>query len=381
MKGRVHFLESAKVVIYPVNVWKVFCDAYIVVMKPLAPSPLSLIAFFVLVVCCLSANGQTPPRITGQPLYFDAGVLNWPTDREPAAPDLTEAVSNRLFDLHMEVNECAHFDLIISTAGNWHPALTDFWFNRFLRKQKKLQNWYFTTTPPVALEQVQNAHFGVGNLSVNCVPHIAIGPQPVMDALAEAGLTEGEPLPLLTTRGDVILVQRGNPKNIRTVHDLGRKDVRLATPDPETESGSFGHYTRTLYGVAYNAFGKETSDTLFSKIFNANDSTWVAGRRIHHRELPEIIARGEADAGIFFYQLARYVTDLFPDRFDIVPLGGGLNAPDPLQGNERVTLLAVRLRGDLSENALALREAFFEEIEKGKLDRYIKGHYMDPAER
>ncbi len=350
-------------------------------MKKIA-SPLKVFLILVLTYFTgLSANAQLPPPITGEPLYFDAGLLDWPLDRSPRIPDLTEATSNRLYDMHMEINNCAHFDLIISTAGNWHPALSEYWFDRFLRKQKNLENWYFSTTPPIALVQARESHLGMGNLSVNCVPHIAIGPQALMDGLTRADLAEGEPLPLLQTRGDVILVQRGNPKNIRTVNDLGRKDVRLATPNPLEEGGSFDHYTRTLYGVAYQAFGQAVADTLFNSIFNANDSTWVAGRRIHHREMPEIIARGEADAGIIFYQLARYVCDLFPELFDMVPLGGGINAPDPLAGNERLTLYAIRIRTALTENQQALREAFFEEIEKGRLDKYLKNHYLDPAER
>lgn len=93
---------------------------------------LPFIAVFIFGTCCLSAKGQKPPAVTGAPLYFDSGLLPWPADRDPAVPDLTEDVSNRVYDLHMEVNNCTDFDLIISTAGNWHPALTDYWHDRFL---------------------------------------------------------------------------------------------------------------------------------------------------------------------------------------------------------------------------------------------------------
>lgn len=326
----------------------------------------------------LSAHAQKAPEIRGNPYVPSSGLLEWPTDRTSAQPDLTEARSNRVFDLHMQVSDCSHFDLIISTAGNYHPALGDFWFDRFMRKNR-VQSYLFTTTPPVALQQHKEGHFGMGNISIHCQPHIAAGPEPLMESLQKAGITVGEPVPLFATKGNVLLVQKGNPKNIRTLHDLGRSDVRTVTPHPERESGSFGLYANTIYGITYRAFGKEKADTLFSEIFNRNDSSWVSGQRIHHREMPELIARGEGDVGVLFYQLARYVCELFPDQFEIVPLGGGVQAPDPLPGNPELTLYAVRLTGELTEKQASLREAFFEDIEKGKMDKYLKRHHLVPA--
>ncbi len=325
-------------------------------------------------------HAQNAPEIRGNPYLPVSGLLEWPSDRAASQPDLTEARSNRVYDLHMDMGDCRHLEFILSTAGNWHPALMDYWFDRFMRKQRP-KSYLITTTPPVALEQHEEQYFGMGNVSLRCQPHIAVGPKALMEALQKAGITVGEPVPLFTTRGNVLLVQKGNPKNIRTLHDLGRSDVRTVTPHPEREGGSFRLYTNTIYAITYHAFGKEKADTLFSEIFNRNDSSWVAGQRIHHREVPELIARGEGDVGVIFYQLARYVCELFPDQFDMVPLGGGVQAPDPLPGNPQLTLYALRLTGELTERQASMREAFFEEIEKGKMDKYLRRHHLIPAER
>lgn len=350
-------------------------------MKPHHPIPLFLLVTALLVgaLGIQTLHAQHPPPIAGEPIYFDAGMLPWPTDRPPAAPDLTEPTSNRIYDLHMEVKDCAHFGLIVSTAGNWHPALTDYWYGHFLRKQKGLQNWYFTTTPPIAQAQSNTPHFGIGNVSLGCKPHIAIGPMAEIEVLTGDGLAEGEAVNLLESHGNVLLVRRGNPKNIRTIHDLGRRDVVVVTPHPQREAGSFALYTNSLYGITYHAFGRNIADTLFARVFQSNDSTWVAGSRIHHRELPEIIARGDADVGLFMYHLARYVCATFPEYFDMIPLGGGIQSPDPLPGNQRLTLYAIRIKGGLSPSQETYREAFFEDIEKGRLEKYLRRHHLIPA--
>ena len=59
----------------------------------------------------------------------------------------------------------------------------------------------------------------------------------------------------------------------------------------------------------------------------------VFGERIHHREAPQAVADGSADVAPVFYHLALRYVRIFPDYFDIVPLGGSVEDPDPLEGN------------------------------------------------
>ena len=53
------------------------------------------------------------------------------------------------------------------------------------------------------------------------------------------------------------------------------------------------------------------------------------GQRIHHREAPEAVAGGQADAAIVYYHLALRYTRIFPDQFDTIPLGGTRTDPEP----------------------------------------------------
>ena len=80
--------------------------------------------------------------------------------------------------------------------------------------------------------------------------------------------------------------------------------------------------------------------------------------RIHHREVPWSVIHGEADAALFFYHLARYTKAVFPEAVDLVPLGGTVDAADPLPGNRIGTFYAVRLDVPLTEAQSAIRDAF-----------------------
>ena len=68
------------------------------------------------------------------------------------------------------------------------------------------------------------------------------------------------------------------------------------------------------------------------------------------------MAFGEADAGIMFFHLARFAVDSFPDQFEIVPLGGTAENPDPLPGNRIGRLFAIRINGDWNPTQFAAQE-------------------------
>lgn len=64
-----------------------------------------------------------------------------------------------------------------------------------------------------------------------------------------------------------------------------------------------------------------------------NKGQVVFGKRIHHREAPQTVAEGEADAAILFYHLALRYIRIFPDLFEMVCLGGSIEKPEPGPGN------------------------------------------------
>ena len=313
---------------------------------------------------CLSAQASALPPITGTPVIDAPNYLAWPADRGTLEPNLNDSTANLLQDLHGHMDNC---DLVLSSEGNYHPALQDIW-PVFLAKFKDrpLKNWMYTTSPPVVVPQLAHGLVQFGNFLLGCRPSVAVASGRVINALIVAGVTEGKSVPLYTDRGSVILVKHGNPKKIRTVWDLGRDDVQFVTPNPVLEKGAFANYAGTLYGIARqdaHAPAGETADDLFNKVFNSTvPGKWLAGARIHHRDIPWSIAYGHADAALLFSHLARYTQQSFPDLFDIVPLGGTVDDPQPLPGSLTGTRYLVRIKGDWNARQIEAREVLIETL-------------------
>lgn len=317
-----------------------------------------------------SAIPTVPPPITGEPVVDSPrNLLAWPQDVQNVIPDLTEPTANRLNDLHARITDC---DFAVSTAGNYHMALRELWYDVFLPNYTSdlgLKNWFYITSPPITLDQIQNSIVTIGNVSLTCRPQIAVGPLTFINQLKAAGYTTGSAAPVFHSRGNVLLVKKGNPKHIRSVWDLRRPNVRLVTPNPVTEKSTFDNYTQTIYFIAANDVQNAPhgwdADRLFNAIFNSTTADedfdrdddwgrhggfriwnkWLTGTKIHHREVPWSVAYGHADVGVLFYHLALNAVKNFPDLFEIVPLGGTADDPQPLPGNKVSSHYAIRIQG------------------------------------
>jgi hypothetical protein len=298
--------------------------------------------------------------ITGKPVIDAPETLEWPYDNRIVTPNLNDPTSNILHDFHAGISSC---DLVFSTERNYYPALRDIW-PKFLAKfaDEPLTNWYYTTSPPIALPQLEKGLVQFGNLYASCRPQVVVATEKVIKRLEEAGFTDGPAHPLYKDRGSVILVKKGNPKGIRTVWDLGREDVRYVSPNPTLEPGAFANYAASIYNIAEfdpNPPKDMTAQKLIDAIFNGksrNLDKWLAGPRIHHRDIPWSMAYGRGDAGLIFYHLGLYIKDTFPEKFDIVPLGGTVSDPQPLTGTRIGTRYVVAIRGDWTPRQLKVRD-------------------------
>lgn len=306
------------------------------------------------------------PAITGKPVIDTPSLLQWPLDSGTLTPNLNDPAADTLFDLHAQVATC---DLVLSTEGNYHMALHDIW-PTFLAKFKDdpLQNWIYTTSPPVVLPQVKNHLLQFGNLTTTCMPSVAVASKRVIDKVIAAGYNDGPAIPLYQDRGDVILVKKGNPKHIHSVWDLARPDVRIVTPNPVLEPGAFMSYASNIYNIAahdphpeYGLTPEKLIDILFNGASGKPDK-WLAGPRIHHRDVPWSIAYGKADAGVILYHLGRFTQQTFPKQFDIVPLGGTVDNPQPLPGTQIGVRYIVRLKGNWTPKQLKARETLIQTL-------------------
>lgn len=357
---------------------------------------LSLALFFALITAH-SVAGAAMPAITGTPVIDKAPLLEWPRDNGFGAPDLTEATANQINDLHGDIGACNEISIVLSTAGNYHMALREMWYNQFLpRYGSEIKSWYYSTSPPIAADQIYNLKLAFGNITLRCKPQVAVGPVAYITNLKNLGLTSGPVVPIFRNRGNVILVKKGNPRNIRNIWDLGRPDVSVVTPHPTFEKSTFENYSQTIYNVAVNNPQMPsgwTPERLINEIFNgANDRSanhkhsshhnrhehdhikWLSGARIHHRELPWSIAYGKGDAGVIFYHIALHAVRTFPDLFEIIPLGGTVEDPQPLTGNRIGGHNAVRVKGDWNAAQLSATEMLMQELESEEFRSILEKH-------
>lgn len=266
-------------------------------------------------------------------------VLEWPLESvladEQAAP-WYQAQSNYVLDFH---GDPIRSKLVVFSDGNHHMALLDV-LKAFYRHHPDVRDIFYATTPPGPIVKIlREGGIRIGNLVISLRPHVFISPPAVLDRLQAEGFMSRHDL-LARNQGSVLLIPARNSKRLRSLADLMRGDVRLFLSNPEKEKVSHDGYRRTLEGMA----GRMGIDAArFERAVFGETAVW--GRCIHHREAPEALADGRADAAIVYYHLALRYTRIFPGRFDFIPLGGTREAPQPYPEN-RTANIHLGLVGD-----------------------------------
>lgn len=318
----------------------------------------STVIFSILLMAGLSAQAGMP-AITGVPVVDTPALLQWPTDQGSKKPDLSDPAANTLWDFHAVLNTC---DVALSTEGNYHMALLDIWPVYLAKfKDDPLSNAFYTTSPPIVVPQLANGVVQFGNLYATCKPSVVVSTKQVIDQLVASGVTDGPAYPLYQDRGVVMLVKHGNPKNIKSVWDLGRNGVRLVTPNLKLEPGAFNTYADAIYNIALhdkNPPAGWDADRLINVLFNGASgdiAKWLEGPRIHHRDEPWSVAYGKADASLILYHIGIYTKQTFPDTFDLVPLAGTLEDPARIPGSKITVREVIALKGDWNPKQLKAR--------------------------
>ena len=270
------------------------------------------------------------------------GTLNWPDEMACAAsrdePRFVHAGSNVCLDFHGDPSRAR---LVVFSDGNHHMALRET-LHAFIEKFPAVEDIFYTTTPPsVALKMLRAGRLDIGNLRLSVVPHVFISPSSVLDQLVAEGRMHGN-RPFMRSLGVVLLVRKGNPKNITGLADLRRKDVKLFLSNPLTEKVSYQIYTDCLHRMAMH--DGTVLDFLAHPPGQPDPEKLMYGEAIHHREAPQAIADGCADVAIVFYHLALRYQRIFPELFDSFWLSGSLG-----QQNCDVNSFSCGLIGDGGE--------------------------------
>lgn len=360
---------------------------------------INLVSAVVMLFFCYSNTGFAAPAVTGQPINVQhLGIIDWPQDEAVAIPYLTQAAANDLNDLHGDV-AC---DIIISTPGNYHMALKDAMKGRpdlgHIGLQEQVQqnapvgtklSVCWSTSPPVAVDQIANKTLQFKNLHLEGRPTLAVGPNGVMDQLIlDDSVNLPSVAPLLTNKGNVILIRAERAGFINNVCDLGGT-TRVATPNPLLEPGSFSNFSGTIFDVAnLNSLGCDAT-MLFNSIFSqdtslfdltvldnpyninavisifgrgtapqGNGAKWVSSSRIMHRDIPYALCNDQADAAVIFYHQAIYLKDTLAAsgcNLEIVPMGGTVANPQPVPGNKVGALKIAKVKGNFGPEIKSAR--------------------------
>lgn len=265
--------------------------------------------------------------------------LPWTLERarlegsEPPAHEagLTVPGSNIVLDLHGDPLQAR---LAVFSDGNHHMALEET-LTRFLEANPDARDIFYATTPPrIIIDALRNGVLSTGNLGLTVRPHVFISPGDILEALHGEGLI-GPHRPFMRSDGLSILIEKGNPKGIEGPPDLLRGGARLAISNPVTEKASFSVYEAALLAFAEEA-GRSRDEV---REFLLSDAV-AKSQIIHHREIPQILASGHAEASLIYHHLALRYTRIFPDRFDLVPVPfAGLDEADELTTTYHVALV------------------------------------------
>lgn len=243
--------------------------------------------------------------------------MDWSRDMDDGTfPPWGRPGANFVMDVHGDPMVA---QLVILSDGNHHMALRRV-VRLFLDKTDGLDEICFLTTPPGPLVNlIYGEKLVLGNLHLSVCPQVFISPPHVLDRMAKIDIIDSH-TPFVRSRGCVLLVQKDNPRGITGIADLAREGIRLFISSPDLEKDSHNTYSKTLMALS--------EDPCF-----LDRITVVPGQAVHHREAPEALYRGTADAAVLFYHLARHYALTFPDLFEMVPLGGTAANPRPAPGN------------------------------------------------
>ena len=257
--------------------------------------------------------------------------LTWPQEAAKSNHTLAQwqhAASNISLDFHGDPLKAR---LTVFSDGNHHMALQAT-LEQFLQQHPDVDDVFYVTTPPnVLIRYLENAGIQLGNLQLSLMPHVFISPENVMLQLVNKGFINKHQA-FMQSIGNVLLVRKGNPKNIQAIADLLRHDVSLFISNPHTEKASYQVYRDSMLGMAKEQ-GLESK--LLEQKLSLDNNTTVFGECIHHREAPQALYDGRADVAMVYYHLALRYKRIFPDAFDFVHLGGNKEQPDA--GSTNVT--------------------------------------------
>lgn len=185
-------------------------------------------------------------------------------------------------DLYGDINDP---QLVLFMGGNQFMVVDEL-LAAFRQRHPQYERIFVETLPPgILAQQIKTGSLVVGNMRIALRPDVYLAGKTQME--------ENRDLLGTTTyyaRNKLaIMVQKGNPKAIKSLTDLGRADVRVSMPNPQTEG--IGKQIEQAYELA----GGKALRTRIMDQKVSEGSTFLT--QIHHRQTPVRVLTNESDAG------------------------------------------------------------------------------------
>lgn len=238
-------------------------------------------------------------------------------------------------DLYGDINDP---QLVIFFAGNQFMCIDDL-ISAFKQKFPQYKRVFAETLPPgILAKQIDGGSLTIGNMRITLQPDVYTAGKGRMDKMAgyfsDTATYAFNKLAIMT--------QKGNPKNIKSLKDLARKDILVSMPNPAWEG------IGRLIEEAYQKAGGVDLENTIMKTKVKDSTTYLT--QIHHRQTPMRILYAKSDAGPVWYSEAFYQKRIgHPVELVSIPgnenikatyVAGKLkNAPHPQAGKDFLNFL------------------------------------------
>lgn len=191
-------------------------------------------------------------------------------------------------DLH-NLEHMDDADLVLFVAGNQFMVMEEL-LSAFKEETSESKIFYETLPPGMELRQILEGGAIFSGTVIDVAPDVYASVSiDSMKKLEEKGLIEKGDYFLYLHNRLVLMVPEGNPAGITSVKDLGRDDVRVSQPNPETED--IGLYITDMYK---DAGGEKLVHRIMEEKRAEGTSIMTI---VHHRETPLRIGKGTVDVG------------------------------------------------------------------------------------
>jgi molybdate transport system substrate-binding protein len=215
-------------------------------------------------------------------------------------------------DLFGDINDP---QLVIFFAGNQFMCVDDL-MSEFKKAYPQYQRVFAETLPPgILAKQIAGGSVTIGNMRITLKPDVFTAGKGLIDQMADS-FTNTAPY---AYNNLAIMVQKGNPNNIKGFADLAKADIRVSMPNPAWEG--IGKLIEKAYVIA-------GTETLRKKIMEdkvKDGSTYLT--QIHHRETPMRILYNQADAAPVWYSEA-YYQKLIGHPTELIEIPAGQNVSE-----------------------------------------------------